>query len=733
VSGVRARVHRGIRLIAALGVGAALLAPAPAQAAESGPPQGHVLVLGVPGLRWADITEQGTPAIWRLAEESATGVLSVRSARSRTCPSDGWLQLTTGNRARGPEPAEGSTGCPPLVGETPVGRGAAVEGWRALVASNAELLYDARLGLLAQTVLDAGGCVTAAGRGGAVGGADLSGRVAAYAADLAAIDDLREWSARCALAVFGSGALLDGPGAAGPAEPHDAAALAELDQWVAQIEASRPTGSVLLLAGVSEVQDESAGTHVAVASGPGFAVGDLVSDITRRAPYVELSDLAPTALTALRLGVPAQMPYRPWEPAPGTAAPVADRVSRYVDIDLHATLVLGYTGPFYLLLVVGQLLLYVVALLVWRRARDPLARTGALRAAQVAGVGAAGVVTASFLANLVPWWRSASPLPALAAVVGGFTVAFTVVALTGPWRRWLFGPAGAAAAVTFLVQAVDITTGGRLQIMTLAGYNPITAGRFWGFGNLAYAVFATGALLATAAAVGPWVREGRKRAVLGAVGGMGLLCVVLDGAARFGSDFGGVIALVPAFAVLGLLAAGLSVSWQRLALFTLVGGLVVAVLAWVDYLRPVGDRTHFGRFVADLVDGDAWVVVQRKLEANASLLTRSVFTLLVPLALLFVWWLLRRPTGPLRTAFDAVPTLRPGLVAVLTLGVIGGLVNDSGIAIPGMASIVAIPLAIAVATRVLGRAGLAGPPGEGPPESDVPPAALPPEPPPARR
>ena len=73
--------------------------------------------------------------------------------------------------------------------------------------------------------------------------------------------------------------------------------------------------------------------------------------------------------------------------------------------------------------------------------------------------------------------------------------------------------------MTFLVQAVDITTGGRLQIMTLAGYNPITAGRFWGFGNLAYAVFATGALLATAAAVGPWVREGRKRAVLGAVGG----------------------------------------------------------------------------------------------------------------------------------------------------------------------------------------------------------------------
>jgi hypothetical protein len=711
---IRPRLRTALRLLTALAAAAAVVAPLPAQAAERGAPDGHVLVLGVPGLRWADVTEQGTPALWRLAGESATGVLSVRSARSRTCPSDGWLQLTTGNRARGPEAPEGSTGCPPLVGETPVGAGAVVDGWPALVAANAQLLYDARLGLLAQTVLDAGGCVTGAGPGGAVGGADTAGRVAAYADGLAAIDDLEAWTARCALAVFGSGALLDGPGTAGPGERHAAADLAELDAWVAAIDGARPAGSVLLLAGVSEVQDEPPGTHVAIASGPGFTAGDLVSAITRRAPYVELSDLAPTAVEALGLPVPAQMPYRPWEQASQTSAPVAERVAGYVDIDRHATLVLGYTGPFYLILVLGQLLLYGVALLVWRRSTEPSARTGALRAAQVAGVAAAGVVTASFLANLVPWWRSEAPLAALVAAVAGFTAVFTAVAFAGPWRRWRFGPAGAAAAATFAVQAVDIVTGGRLQIMTLAGYNPITAGRFFGFGNLAYAVFATGALLGTAAAVGPWVRSGRRRAVLAAVGAMGALCVVLDGAPRFGSDFGGVVALVPAFAVLGMLAAGLAVSWQRLAAFTLVGGLAVALLSWVDYLRPEGARTHFGRFVADLLDGDAWVVVQRKLEANASLLTRSVFTLLVPLALVFIWWLLRRPTGPLRTAFTAVPTLRPGLVAVLTLGVIGGLVNDSGIAIPGMASIVAIPLAIAVATRVVSEVGLEAP-GRGDP------------------
>jgi len=709
-------VRAALRVLAALAVAAAAVVPLPAQAAvraDAGPPQGHVLVLGVPGLRWADVSEQGTPAIWRLAEESATGVLSVRSARSRTCPSDGWLQLTTGNRARGPEAPEGTAGCPPLVGETPEGAGAVVEGWPALVADNAALLYDARLGLLAQTVLDAGGCVTAAGRGGAVGGADTAGRVATYAADIEAIDDLRAWTARCPLAVFGSGALLEGPGVPAPGEPHNATELAEIDQWVAQIEAARPAGSVLLLAGVSVIQDEAPGTHVALASGPGFAAGELVSPTTRRAPYVELSDLAPTALTALGLPIPARMPYRAWEPAPGTAAPVADRVAGFVDIDVHATLVLGYTAPFYLLLVLGQLVLYGAALLVWRRSRDPMARQGALRAAQVAGVAAAGVVTASFLANLVPWWRGEAPLGGLVAAIAAFTALFTAVCFAGPWRRWPFGPAGTAAALTFLVQAVDIATGGRLQIMSLAGYSPITAGRFWGFGNLAFAVFATGALLATAAAISPLVRDGRKGAVLAAAAVMGLVCVVLDGAPQFGSDFGGVIALVPAFAVLGMLAAGIRVSWQRVGLLILAGGAVVAVVAWLDYLRAPEDRTHFGRFVADLVDGGAWVVLQRKLDANLSLLTRSVFTLLVPLALIFVWWLLRQPYGPLRTAFGVVPTLQAGLLSVLALGIIGGLVNDSGIAIPGMASIVAIPLAIAVTARVISREGAPAPPGPG--------------------
>ena len=67
----------------------------------------RVLVVGVPGLTWADVDPEATPELWALAEESAIGAVSVRTARSTTCLLDGWATLGAGNRARVPGPDEG--------------------------------------------------------------------------------------------------------------------------------------------------------------------------------------------------------------------------------------------------------------------------------------------------------------------------------------------------------------------------------------------------------------------------------------------------------------------------------------------------------------------------------------------------------------------------------------------------------------------------------------------------
>lgn len=47
---------------------------------------------------------------------------------------------------------------------------------------------------------------------------------------------------------------------------------------------------------------------------------------------------------------------------------------------------------------------------------------------------------------------------------------------------------------------------------------------------------------------------------------------------------------------------------------------VLALFAGLDYTRPSSEQTHLGRFVKKLLDGDAGVIFQRKLQANINLL-----------------------------------------------------------------------------------------------------------------
>ena len=79
--------------------------------------------------------------------------------------------------------------------------------------------------------------------------------------------------------------------------------------------------------------------------------------------------------------------------------------------------------------------------------------------------------------------------------------------------------------------------------------------------------------------------------------------------------------------------------------------------------------------------------------------------MLVPIALVFVIYILARPTSwgsrSLQRSYEACPTLRPGLIALLITLTIGFAINDSGVAIPANGAIIAVPLIIAVSVRVL--------------------------------
>ena len=95
------------------------------------------------------------------------------------------------------------------------------------------------------------------------------------------------------------------------------------------------------------------------------------------------------------------------------------------------------------------------------------------------------------------------------------------------------------------------------------GYSPTVAGRFAGLGNLGYAQLAAGAVLLAGLLA---YRIGGRRGALIAIALLGV-AIVVDGAPFFGSDVGGVLSMVPAYAITATLLLGWRVRWKLVALY----------------------------------------------------------------------------------------------------------------------------------------------------------------------
>ena len=328
---------------------------------------------------------------------------------------------------------------------------------------------------------------------------------------------------------------------------------------------------------------------------------------------------------------------------------------------------------------------------------------------RAAGIAIAAIPVATLLANLTPWWRASTPTLALTVLILAWIAAITAVAVLPPWRTWLFGPVVIVATITATVLAVDVATGAHLQVSALMGIQPMVAGRFYGFNNTAFALFATTTVL-LAAAVSNWlVSHGRRRLAALAVLAVGAVAVVLDGAPGIGADFGGPPALVPAFAILALLAAGIKVTWRRVLGVLAAGVVVVTSFAVLDWMRPPADRTHLGGFVDTVLEGGLWDVVLRKVESNIATFSNPLA--LVGIAgLLVILLVLGRPLRaankavdpgpyawltegtPLKQITTDAPMFTPGVISVgIALG-IGTLVNDSGVVILAVGMSVLVPL-----------------------------------------
>ncbi len=643
-----------------------------------------VVVIGVPGLRWSDV--QASPELTALVNEANVGSISVKTSSDQTCPIDGWLTISAGTRAWGSEPGQA---CP----ELPAVQGGRLAGWQSYLDLQAEHHTDAepgRLGALGSRLcgFGPGGAVavarpdgTVAQRGGS-GTGPASGEPAGASGSgggAVAQEPARWWPvfepgllAGCNDAVVDAGAL--------PLREGRAEAVKRVADIVAQ---ARAQGRWVVLSGISE---EAAGAHretlVTMQLPPDDGARWLTSASTRRPGLVQLTDLTATLLSD----------SAPDAPLDGSEITVTG--DRHTDaaavIEDRLDTNQRFEQPPKVLLPVGLTLLTVQLLAIaWYKVRHTRrARRAVLGALLTQG----GFFSAVFLSTVTNWWRWPEPGRALYAVTIAISVAVAAASYLLLKRRAVVGVAAAA----YVVLLVDGVLGTPLQVGSMFADGPVVGGRFFGFGNSTFAALAVATLVTAGAAGRRLLPRSRTRAAL-AVLAIGLAAVVVDGMPGWGTDFGGVIALTPAVLLFAWYTWRGSVSWQAVLGIGLTGFVAVATLALADYRRPPADRTHFGAFVARLLDGDVGNVFARKVEMSFGFLTGPAGWAmgLAVLAAMAACVVPQRVPAESYRRFAEAPLVRPGLLALALCGLIGWLLNDAGVTVPAIMTGFALPLIVA--------------------------------------
>ncbi len=681
---VRSLLAACLLAVLAWGVGTAFAASTASAQTTATTPGRHVVVVGISGLRWSDVSPATTPTLWRLAGQGSVGSLVDYAVLPLTCPADAWLTLNAGARAQS-DHTNAACGAFPAV--DPADTGAVVTAMGSLAAYNNQFHNSPDWGLLAQNVP---GCATAVGPGAALALADSTGHVASYVPSAAVLT--AGVLARCPLTVVDLGNI-------GSAER--SSALASVDAELARIAADLPAGSTLLVTAPGATTKPSH-LQLALVDGPGYRGGLLTAASTRQPGLVVLTDLTPTVLGWLGQATPPG--------AVGAQITRGDRGSAYSRLTSTVQSLTGRDAAeqvwrdthdefFWAYALADAVVLAGIGLAFRGSAEDKRRRRA--RWWRVAGVFAVSVPVATFLGNLVPWSTSAHPAAWLYTVSVALAIVIALAALSGPWRRDPLAPFGVVCLFTLVVLGIDVMTGSRLQLDTPFGLSVLEAGRFYGIGNEALGIYGISGLVAAG-----WLglvalrRYSSRRPAVFAVAVVAAFAVFASGWPGFGGKVGGTIAMVPCFLLLAMAVGGIRLNW-RLLLLVLASGLALfAVFALVNYFVPITGKSDISSFAGSSLHGHSGDLLLRKINSNIGSLSVNAFSPLIPIVVVWTGLMLWRPSWfGLKTeprAYAAEPLTRALMGVIWLLPVLGWFADDSGVIVPAAALPFALPLGIGI-------------------------------------
>jgi hypothetical protein len=582
----------------------------------------RVVVVGVTGR--PDLTPADRAVLGSHLGDAQTGTASIRPRYLGDCAAAGWTTLGAGRRA-----AVGGL-CTPEV------EGGKVTDWSARQAAAAARRGDAHLGTLAGSVK---GCVAAVGPGAALAAAKPDGSVGAYQSPQEFVAGGTKTS--CPITIVDAGQLSD--------------------QIISQL-ANRKDITLIVTGVGPSPGSEDPSLQVIYRLGTTLP-GWLTSASTRREGVVTLTDLTRTLIEF-------DGPTSSTVAVDGSPFAVYDTDLSVDDINakISSIAALSDAAPIgYLALGLAGAVMFVIMVLWVVRGKFELPKL----ILTLGGVLAAAMM----LTGAVPWQYSDSPGLFLSVLVALWLVILTPLALL---VGRLSGVPNiiAATGITVAAFTVDAALGAIMQPGSMLNSRPIYGLRWYGFGNVTFAAYASAGLLLAGYIAHRCLAAGRRGTAVAVAGAIGFGIVICEGWPSMGSDFGGVVALTPAVLWLMLALSGVRMTWPKVLAIVGSAVLAVAVISVLDWRRGPDRRTHLGNFVQRILDGDAVDVISRKAVASAETIFSivGIGSLLIGVLLWIVIFVYVVPR--ISPEFS---TVRSTLIAALMVAIVGTLLNDGGI------------------------------------------------------
>ncbi|KWZ74481.1 hypothetical protein HMPREF3152_07735 [Actinomyces sp. HMSC06A08] len=674
---------------------AALLVLLPLRAfADSSPLQrqsGHLVVIGTSGLRWQDVdfSDPRAARFAKFAEEGTLANLVARSTAAVSCPADGWLSLGAGQRATLSR-AGGKCYFPRLSSKTVAGWGPLTDG---VIPAG-----QVGLGFLRSSLKQAGKSVAAVGPGAGLALADKRGHL-----DAPPLDNGGDLAATVASAASENEVTIVDAGAVDPAhapqvgyglnptpqngyptldsEPSKTKLAQAKVRQISQILEALPKNTQVLLASFGE---GNAVPHLQLFAmqTDASSVGLAKSGSLRRDGLVQTADITQTILQTVGL--------EPAENAPGAQVWTAgrtgkmsftDRLDSLLDRSAKTDRARVCQPAFFILWFTLCGVTIVAGMLLSVRGRKGTAIEKVPKVlAQLAGA----MPLAALLANLIPTWRfstASTPTAVLVFLTAILATAGFLVLTAHGIAHWLRPHVPASftrplnapivlAALTLTVFAWVIAVRAPLQLDSPTGTTTIAGNRFFGSGNTEFTLMAVCFVVLAAWSANAWVTTI-----------MGLALAVIDGFPTMGADFGGPPAILFTTVLLATWVRGKKVRLRHVAAALFAAAIGTAFFGVVDYLQAPQARTHLGRFVASLVEGNAWPIIARKAEAAWLTVGGSAGTLVAAAVFLVAIGAIAYVLYSPRYKTRVLPFHRNVLLSTIILLVSASLINDSGMLI----------------------------------------------------